>query len=70
MRTLLIPPFFLAIYASALLTITLLITPGIEKVSYSEVGCYLAGRMDLPPALRSAQSPASARDFDDDIESF
>lgn len=70
MRTFLIPPFFFGVYASALLMLTVLITPGVEKVSYSEVGCFLAGRMDLPPALRNAQSPASAGDFDDDIESF
>lgn len=74
MRTLLIPPLFLAIYAGALLTITVLITPGVERVSfstsYSMAGCYLAGRMDLPPALRSAQSAGNRSDFDDDIEPF
>jgi hypothetical protein len=70
MRTFLIPPVFLAIYASALLMLTVLITPGVEEVSYSEFGCYLAGRMDLPPALRRKQSQQSPGDFEDDIEPF
>ena len=53
MRTLVIPPFFLAVYAGAILTLTVLITPGVERVSnnfsYDMAGCFLAGRMDLPP---------------------
>lgn len=69
MRTLLIPPFFMAIYAVALLSITWLITPGIQLASYSVAGCFLAGRMDLPPALRRVQTTGWSSDYSDE-ESF